>query len=338
MHPCPERARRGRSEHAPHAATAPVAFRAQRRGRVRAGGADRPVLRAAVAARPRRLGLAGRRRDAVRHCHRVAAGADADHCRARDHRGGHRGGGGAPGGLARAARAQARARRRAAARQRGGAHRRHGGRRARRDQQPVRRDPGDPHDGQGQRRGLAERSRRLARRGGERHEGRLVRAELRPPRAARGRGRRAEAAVVAGVLPVADRAEPLLPAQGRPADPHLGGAEHARPGPDDAPDERPDARVAARLLPRRHDRGGVQRRGRRARGAAARRPARRNHRGRHVPRRVRALPRRVERRGVQRSHGPRGCGQRRGGLQWRNGRRDGEPRDRKRGKCRGRNR
>ena len=92
-----------------------------------------------------------------------------------------------------------------------------------------------------------------------------------------------------------DGAQPVLPAQGRAADPLLGRRPPRRPAagrPDDHP---AGARVAARLLPRGDDRRRVQRRrssrsGRRDPRCAA---GRDDHRG-HLPRRLRAVPRRLD--------------------------------------------
>ena len=61
-------------------------------------------------------------------------------------------------------------------------------------------------------------------------------------------------------VPVLHRAQPVLPAQGRPADPRLDRAPHGRAAQARADDHGPDAAVAARLLRRRHGGGGLQRR------------------------------------------------------------------------------
>ena len=121
----------------------------------------------------------------------------------------------------------------------------------------------------------------------------------RPGAAARRHRGRGEA-VVAGVLPRADAAQPGVPAQGRADDPRLGRAARGRARRDRAHGQRPDPAVAARLLLRGHDRGGVQRGGGRRRGADPRHPAGGDDRRGDVRRRLHPLPRRLDRRAPSR--------------------------------------
>ena len=107
-------------------------------------------------------------------------------------------------------------------------------------------------------------------------------------------------AVVAGVLPRADAAQPGVPAQGRADDPRLGRASRGRARRDRAHGQRPDPAVAARLLLRGHDRGGVQRGGGRRRGGDPRHPAGGDDRRGDVRRRLHPLPRRLDRRAPSR--------------------------------------
>ena len=96
--------------------------------------------------------------------------------------------------------------------------------------------------------------------------GELVRDRQRQQAAARRRGRHRRA-LVAPLLPRHDGAEPDLPARGRPQDPGVGRAAHGRPAGRGAHGHGPDPPVAPRLLPRRDDRGRVQRRSSSASGA-----------------------------------------------------------------------
>ena len=77
-----------------------------------------------------------------------------------------------------------------------------------------------------------------------------------PPRRARGRAR---SAGLARHLPLLHRAEPVLPAQGRPDDQALARGPPRRAAPARAHHQRPHDRLAARLLRRRHGGGGLQR-------------------------------------------------------------------------------
>ena len=128
---------------------------------------------------------------------------------------------------------------------------------------------------------------------------RAQRDELDGPGAAARRHRRRGEAVVAGVLPRADAAQPGVPAQGRADDPRLGRASRGRARRGRAHGQRPDPAVAARLLLRGHDRGRVQRGRGRRRGADPRHPAGGDDRRGDVRRRLHPLPRRLDRRRVR---------------------------------------
>ena len=93
-----------------------------------------------------------------------------------------------------------------------------------------------------------------------------------------GRGHRRVGARLARGLPLVHRAEPVLPAQGRPADPPLDREPHGRSPRARPHDHGPDAAVAARLFRRRHGGGRLQR-GRHRPGCVGPRPApdRRDH-------------------------------------------------------------
>ena len=132
-------------------------------------------------------------------------------------------------------------------------------------------------------------------------ERRAQRDELDRPGAAARRHRRRGEAVVAGVLPRADAAQPGVPAQGRADDPRMGRASRGRARRGRAHGQRPDPAVAARLLLRGHDRGRVQRGGGRRRGADPRHPAGGDDRRGDVRRRLHPLPRRLDRGRVRRA-------------------------------------
>ena len=140
--------------------------------------------------------------------------------------------------------------------------------RGRRSADDRRRDHRRGVGGQRSPRGRRGHDRRLAQ--GSRHrldEGRpgqgprqlrRLRCGLRAPQRARGWNLEA---LVDRLLRRDDRAQPVLPAQGRAADPLLGGRPPRRPAAGRTDRHPAGARFAAGLLPRGHDRGGVQRDG-----------------------------------------------------------------------------
>ena len=113
-----------------------------------------------------------------------------------------------------------------------------------------------------------------AEQGAERGRRRELVGQRRVPRAARRRRHRRQGARLARGLPLLHRAEPVLPAQGRPGDPRAGpSATWASRTTLGRIDHGPDAAVAARLLRRRHGGRRVQR-GRHRPGRAGPRRAR----------------------------------------------------------------
>ena len=90
-------------------------------------------------------------------------------------------------------------------------------------------------------------------------------------------------------------AECVLPDEGRPDDEEVGRPPSRRAHAGRRADHRRDAALAAGLLPRRHDRRGIQRAGRRPRRARTRRAARGHDRGGHLRDRLRPLHRGVRR-------------------------------------------
>ena len=93
-----------------------------------------------------------------------------------------------------------------------------------------------------------------------------------------GLGHRHQDALLARLLSLSDGPEPVLPAQGRPDDPGMGGATHGRAATGGAYRQQPQPPVPAGLLPGRDARGGLQRRRGRRRRADAGHPAGRDDR------------------------------------------------------------
>ncbi len=276
--------------------------------RARAGRALARLRRPVVAARPgAHVVVPGRRVPRARRAG-VAARADLDHHDPGHHRVDRRGRPLPGGRLARGASARARGRR-------GGRPARgHRTGRAHHGPAPVRRDePGGPAaEGPAEcgreDPGLADGRRRQHEQGAERRRHRELVGQRCVPRPAEGRRRRHLGARLARGVPLLHRAQPVLPAQGRTADPHVDRASHGRPAGDRPHDHPADAAVAARLLRRRHSGGPVQRDRHRPRGPGPQRaPGRRDH-GHQLRRGLHPVPRRVVGRRVHGAHRARVAG------------------------------